>query len=90
MSWGFHVAGTGSDAGAQLKRQIDDSMKYSQGERHDRVLSALRDLANVLTGEYPDHIVTFETNGHLDTNYGNASLAFKVFPKPPALTEPGD
>lgn len=84
MSWVISAAGAGRTVADSVAAQCESNKKYSQGKLHDNVMNALEDTARVLTSEFPDHICVFESSGHLDPNggYGNATLNFKVYPKP--------
>jgi hypothetical protein len=92
MSWGISSGGVGGFVAENVAAQCEGARKYgapaglmaqsSQVEHHNNVMNAIEDLARVLASRYPDRIVTFSSNGHLDDNYGNATVDFKVYPKP--------
>ena len=81
MSWGIAKGGPGPATGAAINAQAAAIVPHNTKESAI-VLDAIGALAARFGEQYPDRVITFESNGHLDNNGGLFSIAARVWPQP--------
>ena len=80
MSWGISVAGKGSEVGLAIDKAVEQALSWQQNETTRVIVKQTSQLMKDFAAAFPQHVVTLESSGHVEPEFGNATMTFRVWP----------